>query len=284
MVIQKIDEMMQKIGFPPYIINSSSLLISESLNPKTFQYNLTYAIKDDGITEIRYSKQMYPNGFDILVTPKSAKVELLPNDQGIVRITPPSEVSTDEIQIQITKYTNGFKMTYNEKNSISLVQKKEPGSNVDSVKSAQPIAQSVELPIKQETVQRYQNLRHSRNISVDSISKNNKYNEQGSIASLRQLRHSRNLSNPIHINSIDVDNFVKRDNKYNEQDSLVSCMQRHSKRASQLIDPNATLVVDGIVDKNKNNEQEPRKTKRLSFADSPSIINPDTFSKPEEGN
>ncbi|RIA88477.1 hypothetical protein C1645_684075, partial [Glomus cerebriforme] len=66
-VLQKIDEMLERIGFPPYILKSSSLIVSETVDPKSFQYNLTLSSENSSITEIRYSKKMYPNGFDISI-------------------------------------------------------------------------------------------------------------------------------------------------------------------------------------------------------------------------
>lgn len=312
MVIQKIDDMMQKTGFPPYIMNSSSLIVSENLNPKNFQYNLLFVAKNNEFTDIRFSKKMYPNGFDINIIPNSVKVELLPNDQETVRIIHPSDVSRSKIQIRITKYTEDFKMTYNEKDRIPLAQKQvDPRPvvstenisttiNYSSMKSAQPISKFA--PPFYSSVQKSQNLRHSRNFSqpinlnftpvangiVNAdifVNKNNENSELSSFALHRQQRHSRNFSDPIDLNTIN------KDSTNNEQDSLTSIKQknqRHSREFSQSLDPNATLVSNEIVDKvHKNNEQDrtfKRKSKRLSFADSPSIINPSTFYEPKEGN
>lgn len=294
MVIQKIDDMMKKIGFPPYIMNLSSLIVSENLHPKNFQYNLTFVAKNNEFTDIRYSKKMYPNGFDINILPNNVKVELLPDDQEIVRIIHPSDVSSNKIQIKITKYTEGFKTTYNEKNRIPLAQKKvDPRSevstkdipitaNYSSLKSAQPISQF-------ETVQKSQNQRysrHSRNFSqpinlnstpvANGIVDADMFDEQSSFALHRQQRHSRNLSHPIDLNTTNN----------NERDSLSSFNQknqRHSRKISQSLDPNATLVSNEIVDKVQQDRTSKRKSKRLSFADSPSIINPSTFYE-KEGN
>jgi len=303
MVIQKIDEMMQKIGFPPYIMNSSSLIISENLNPKSFQYSLSYVAKNSDFTDIRFSKKMYPNGFDMSVIPNGAKFELLPDNQEIIRIIHPLEDSTEEIQIKITKYTDGFKMTYDEKNRIPLAQRKispkpivstENTSNTtdySSKRSAQQILQS-EIALRN---QNYRHSRHSRNFSqpINHVSNGtldaNNYNEQDSFSSLRQQRHSRNLSQPSDLNSTLIANEIidfKKDDRYNK-DSLVSNNQEHSKRLSRSIDPNATLVADEIVDKVHKNEQDrtsKRKSKRLSFADSPSIINPKAFYDHKEEN
>ncbi|GBB84581.1 hypothetical protein RclHR1_11150006 [Rhizophagus clarus] len=292
LVVQKIDEMLQKIGFPPYIMNLSSLIISENLDPKTFQYNLSYVAKN-GITEIRFSKKMYPHGFDIHVVPKIAKIELLPNNQEIVRITtPPSE---DKVHIKVTKYSNGFKMTYNENHRIPLASKKDVlkskvstenisiTTNYSSIKSTQPILQPVKLPIEKETVR--QSWRHSRNFSqpINLVANGN---EQGGLASSRQIhqRHSRVFSQPTDLNSALVANMVTIDANVfaNNDNNPTQKNQRHS----QLLDPNATLIANETIDKvkNENKRTSQRKSKRLSFADTPSIINPEKFFEPKEDN
>ena len=215
LVIQKIDEMMQNIGFPPYVINSPSAIISEKLDPKSFQYNLTLVAKNDSVKDIRFSKKMYPNGLDISIIPINTKVELLPKNLEIIRITLPSDVFTDKIQVKITKYRDGFKMTYNGNNKIPLAQNKI--STIANY-SEEPVIQLVELPIEKvtkETVKQSQN-------------------------------------------------------------------KRHSRKLSQPIDPNATLVENEIdISANKDNNPS-RKQKRISFADSPSFINTENFFR--EGN
>jgi len=343
MVIQKIDEMMHKIGFPPYMMNPSSLIISESLNPKSFQYNLSFVGKSDSFTDIRFSRLMYPNGFDIIVVPKNTKVELLPGKREIVRITLPSEATTNKVLIKITKYTSGFKMTLNEKHRIPLAHKKidqRPKTTIENISDSLRIAQS---SLQSEAARLYKNhrhSRHSRNFSqpVNSLTNETVDTKQDSFSSPRQERHSRhsrnfsqpvnsladetvdvkqdsfssprqnlsqpeldenrqnlsqpeldeniqnlsqpeldeniqNLSQPDLDEKIDADILVNKDDKSNEQKD-----QELSEKLPQLIDPNATLVASEIEVVNKNNEQDPipkRKSKRISFADSPpSIINP----------
>ncbi|CAG8624890.1 10874_t:CDS:2, partial [Gigaspora rosea] len=95
--IAKINDSLQKIGFPPYILNTSGIIKNSEFNIKTFQYDVT--INEGTITELRTSKKMYPNGFHLSVQPENAKIELPLNGNEIVRITVPNDTETLHIKI-----------------------------------------------------------------------------------------------------------------------------------------------------------------------------------------
>ncbi|CAG8813606.1 14604_t:CDS:2, partial [Racocetra persica] len=85
MSVAKIEELMNKIGFPPYVRYTTGVIIDESFNPENFQYDLAVSnIEEQRITEIRISNKMYPNGFNISIIPKEVKVELNPDDKEII--------------------------------------------------------------------------------------------------------------------------------------------------------------------------------------------------------
>ncbi|CAG8602908.1 24218_t:CDS:2, partial [Dentiscutata erythropus] len=107
--IAKIDYTLQNIGFPPYILKTSGLIKNTEFDIKTFQYEVTISIDGGTITELRTSKKMYPNGFDISVQPENVKVESLLNSNENVRIIVPNGTKT--LYIKITKNTEGVQST-----------------------------------------------------------------------------------------------------------------------------------------------------------------------------
>ncbi|CAG8452652.1 4631_t:CDS:2 [Funneliformis mosseae] len=160
MVIQKIDEMLHDIGFPPYVLKSTSLIISEDLDPNTFQGELSLVAESNSVTEIRFSRKMYPNGFILTVNPDSAKVELLPDNSDTIRLTLPSKVDTKKLHITITKSTSrGFKLTYNEGKVINEVPK-DTNNEVGAI----PVTKSRKANNEIKTTR----LAHSTNSSANS--------------------------------------------------------------------------------------------------------------------
>nr|CAG8596285.1 14438_t:CDS:2 [Entrophospora candida] len=116
-VVLKINELLHKIGYPPYMLlesSSSTALLPDQLDIKTFDYVTTIKAFPGAIAEIKFSKLMYPNGFDISFechNDNDVKAELLANDSEIIRIT-----NAD---------TRGYKLTYNNGEKIIPVVPKE---------------------------------------------------------------------------------------------------------------------------------------------------------------
>ncbi|GBC34300.2 Bet v1-like protein [Rhizophagus irregularis DAOM 181602=DAOM 197198] len=71
MIVSKLDELMQKMGFPPYIVNSTTKVIKEEFNIKNHQYDLSLIAEGSGVTEFKISRLMYPNGLDISTIPEN---------------------------------------------------------------------------------------------------------------------------------------------------------------------------------------------------------------------
>ncbi|RIA92501.1 hypothetical protein C1645_765000 [Glomus cerebriforme] len=126
MVIFKINELMQNMGFPPYVLNSTTKVIKEQLNIKNHQYNLSLIAKGGSVIEFKISKLMYPNGVNVSTIPENCKVELLSNSTETIRVTLPPRVDLDTLMITTTKLSKGFQMTYNHGQTIPIV------SNFDS--------------------------------------------------------------------------------------------------------------------------------------------------------
>ncbi|CAG8662375.1 2685_t:CDS:2, partial [Racocetra fulgida] len=115
--IANIDDSLQKIGFPPYILSASGLIKNVEFNIKTFQYDVTISIDGGTIVELRISKKMYPDGFDISAQPENAKAELL-NDGEVVRIT--VQDGTETLHIKVQKNTKGTQNTFRSKKFVTL--------------------------------------------------------------------------------------------------------------------------------------------------------------------
>ncbi|CAG8514083.1 18432_t:CDS:2 [Dentiscutata erythropus] len=101
--IAKVVDILKKMGHPPYVKNTSGLIIGEEINVRTYQYDLAMEISNGGVTDIKTSKIMYPNGFDVSVAPEGLKIELMPPRYSDLRITVPEEFDVDVINIRITK-------------------------------------------------------------------------------------------------------------------------------------------------------------------------------------
>ncbi|CAJ0871422.1 17123_t:CDS:2, partial [Entrophospora sp. SA101] len=125
-VVLKINELLHKIGYPPYMLlesSSSTALLPDQLDIKTYDYVTTIKAFPGSIAEIKFSKLMYPNGFDISFechNDNDVKVELLANDSEIIRIT-----NAD---------TKGYKLTYNNGEKIIPVVPKEKISKTNKEK------------------------------------------------------------------------------------------------------------------------------------------------------
>lgn len=144
-VVSKINELLHKIGYPPYMLlesSSSTIILPDQLDVKTFDYVTTIKAFPGAIAEIKFSKLMYPNGFDISFeyhNDNDVKVELLANDSETIRITvtstsslPPTSSSSslaqsDKLKIKIKKNadTRSYKLTYNNGEKIIPVAPKE---------------------------------------------------------------------------------------------------------------------------------------------------------------
>ncbi|CAG8734553.1 5914_t:CDS:2, partial [Ambispora leptoticha] len=57
----------------------------------------------NGVTDIKTSKTMYPNGFDVSVAPEGLKIELLAPRYTDIRVTVPDELHLETVNIRITK-------------------------------------------------------------------------------------------------------------------------------------------------------------------------------------
>ncbi|CAG8441691.1 2757_t:CDS:10 [Diversispora eburnea] len=106
MCVARIDELLNKIGHPPYVIKTSGEILSEELNTITYQYDLKIgSINSGSITEIKTSNIMH-HGFNISVIPENSKVEVLSHNKNIIRITLPN-VKVLTLDIKITRSTSG---------------------------------------------------------------------------------------------------------------------------------------------------------------------------------
>lgn len=120
-VVSKLDELMQKLGFPPYIVNSTTKVIKEEFNIKNHQYDLSMIAEGNGVTEFKLSRMMYPNGVDVSTIPENCKVELLSESSEIIRVTLPQRVDLDNLMITVSKYSKDFQITHNHEKTIPLV-------------------------------------------------------------------------------------------------------------------------------------------------------------------
>jgi hypothetical protein len=155
MIVSKIDELMQKKGFAPYVLNSNIKIIKEEFNVKNDQYDISFIAKDGGETEFKLSKLMYPNGVEVTTIPENCKVELLPNSTDSVRVTLPSRVDLDTLIITISKHSNGFKMTYNNGQTI-------PNASKSKIEEPAKVTQSISTRSKYP--------RHSINVTTSANS------------------------------------------------------------------------------------------------------------------
>ncbi|CAG8464118.1 21248_t:CDS:2 [Cetraspora pellucida] len=131
MCVAKIDELLKKIGFPPYIRHTTGTIIEEEFNTKDFQYDLTLSnTEEERITELRTSNKMYPNGFNISTKPENVKVELNSDDSGVVCIIVPVDINAEKLQITIVKNTSkDVQITCNGNQILSMKSKDENKDN-----------------------------------------------------------------------------------------------------------------------------------------------------------
>ncbi|CAG8458125.1 21156_t:CDS:2 [Cetraspora pellucida] len=100
--VANIIEILKTMGHPPYVKNTTDSIISEEIDIKTFQYDLAMEIIGNGVTDIKTSKTMYPNGFDVSVAPEGLKIELLAPRYTDIRVTVPDELRFEIVNIRIT--------------------------------------------------------------------------------------------------------------------------------------------------------------------------------------
>ncbi|CAG8628524.1 6068_t:CDS:2, partial [Racocetra persica] len=101
--VANVIEILRTMGHPPYIKNTTDSVINEGINTKTFQYDLAMEVIGNGVTDIKTSKTMYPNGFDVSVAPEGLKIELLAPRYTDIRVTVPDELHLETVNIRITK-------------------------------------------------------------------------------------------------------------------------------------------------------------------------------------
>ncbi|CAG8480234.1 9481_t:CDS:2, partial [Racocetra fulgida] len=130
MCVAKIDELMKKIGFPPYVLYTTGTIIEEGFNPESYQYDSTILnTEEKRITELRISNKMYPNGFNISIIPKEVKVDLNPDDKEIIRIVVPVDINAEKLQIKLVKNTSNDQITCNGKRISKMKSKSEIKDN-----------------------------------------------------------------------------------------------------------------------------------------------------------
>uniref|UniRef100_A0A1D1ZJI2 StAR-related lipid transfer protein 5 n=1 Tax=Anthurium amnicola TaxID=1678845 RepID=A0A1D1ZJI2_9ARAE len=124
MIVSKLDEVIQKMGYPPYVLNSTTKIIKEGFNIKNNQYDLSLIAEGSSVTEFKISKLMYPNGIHVSTIPENCKIGRLSESSEsseTIRVILPSRVDLDNLMITISKHSKGFKMTYNNEQIIPLV-------------------------------------------------------------------------------------------------------------------------------------------------------------------
>ncbi|CAJ0747444.1 24734_t:CDS:2, partial [Entrophospora sp. SA101] len=92
-ILNRIDELLQKSGFPPYVRESTSQTSMKScvVNTKTFECDIEVVdVFGGAVTELKTSRKMYPNGYELTIKPENVKVELLPSKFELVRIMFPT--------------------------------------------------------------------------------------------------------------------------------------------------------------------------------------------------
>ncbi|CAG8769153.1 12017_t:CDS:2, partial [Cetraspora pellucida] len=170
--IAKINDSLQKIGFPPYILRASGLIKNTAFNIKTFQYDATISIDGGTIIELRMSKKMYPNGFDISVQLENANVESL-NDGEVVRITVPN--GTETLHINVKKNTKGTQNTFR-------------GKKFATSEEIDPISKSSKRPKSHRKDDTNKNTASQTN--DESVASNNK-NQKNIVVKLPKVNHDK---------------------------------------------------------------------------------------------
>ncbi|CAJ0850861.1 16256_t:CDS:2 [Entrophospora sp. SA101] len=118
-ILNRIDELLQKSGFPPYVRESTSQTSMKScvVNTKTFECDIEVVdVFGGAVTELKTSRKMYPNGYELTIKPENVKVELLPSKFELVRIMfPTGNDYTNMLKIKIKRNTSkGIDFIYND--------------------------------------------------------------------------------------------------------------------------------------------------------------------------
>ncbi|CAI2168483.1 3292_t:CDS:2 [Funneliformis geosporum] len=265
MIVQKIDEMLHETGFPPYILKSTSLIISEDLEPKTFQGDLLLIADSNSVTEVRFSRKMYPNGFILTVNPDSAKIELLPNNSDTIRLTLPSKVNTKKLHITITKSTGrGFKLTYNEGKTINEI----PADTKDEVR---------EIPV---TISRNTNNEiKTRPKPAENITKHQQHSEEPP-----QPEELTQPEKPTQHEPTQPEESPQLEKPLQPEEPVTLTRQTRTAHSTSS-STNATLVANGTIDINVLNDHITDNNEvlnRITSANIRRVVSPETFQFKEE--
>ncbi|CAG8679904.1 16306_t:CDS:2, partial [Acaulospora morrowiae] len=133
MCVVKVNDVIQKYGFPPYVKRLTGMLSHDGFSDKTFQCDFTLQMDGGGIAEIQTSKTMYPNGFDISIKPENVKVELAYDNRELIRLTMPAGTDSREVKVTITKNSSKVtKMTCNKTQNIPVASPENEGATIMS--------------------------------------------------------------------------------------------------------------------------------------------------------
>ncbi|CAG8818025.1 20578_t:CDS:2, partial [Dentiscutata erythropus] len=135
--VQKVNEIMHKHGFPPFVSRIESIkLINSELDIKTFQSNFTFkSSKEEGIIEIHTSKIMYPNGFDITIISQNVKIPVA-SASPLKKINKVIENSTSKTKLIDQKTTtpqNTLKSTTPQNTIKSITPLTTPQNTIKSI-------------------------------------------------------------------------------------------------------------------------------------------------------
>ncbi|CAJ0638064.1 8226_t:CDS:2 [Entrophospora sp. SA101] len=178
MVLVKIDELLQKSGFPPYIRESTSQTSMKSclFNTKTFDCEIEVVNTfSNAVTELKTSRKMYPNGYELTIQPVTVKVELLPNKVDVARITFPSKNEVNKnssvLKIKIKKNTSKkVNVTYNETLvEPSEIQLKNYSDNNNENKEEKIIEEKIFRHLTKTTTTTGEGGEDVRRISINNI-------------------------------------------------------------------------------------------------------------------
>nr|CAG8435196.1 5470_t:CDS:2 [Entrophospora candida] len=178
MVLAKIDELLQKSGFPPYIRESTSQTSMKSclFNTKTFDCEIEVVNTfSNAVTELKTSRKMYPNGYELTIQPVTVKVELLPNKVDVARITFPSKNEVNKnssvLKIKIKKnISKKVNVTYNETLvEPSEIQLKNYNDNNNENKEEKIIEEKIFRHLTKTTTATGEGGEDVRRISINNI-------------------------------------------------------------------------------------------------------------------
>ncbi|CAJ0650869.1 10256_t:CDS:10 [Entrophospora sp. SA101] len=155
-VVLKINELLHKIGYPPYMLlesSSSTALLPDQLDIKTYDYVTTIKAFPGSIAEIKFSKLMYPNGFDISFEchndndVKNADTKgyklTYNNGEKIIPVVPKEKISKtnkEKIDKERLKSSNNHDDRIKNKNinSDSRILTKDKDNNINKVEEPSP--------------------------------------------------------------------------------------------------------------------------------------------------